>query len=110
MEHKQYVGLSAFRNAEFLKERFNLSDPAEHGKADEQADRALCSYAFDAMREKLEQKRSEGRGGWWNEDACDILVLRNLLLEHVHKGDMVDVMNFAAMIYTREAMAEMADV
>jgi hypothetical protein len=66
------------------------------------ADERLCQYAKMAMEEKLEEKRLEGRGGWWNSDECSIDSLRQMLREHIEKGDMVDVMNFAAMIYARE--------
>ncbi len=66
------------------------------------ADDKLTAYAKLAMQEKLDAARSKGRGGWWNKDECSIAQLREMLQEHVEKGDMVDVMNFAAMIFTRE--------
>lgn len=70
--------------------------------ADSVADDRLCQYASMAMKEKLEEKRAEGRGGWWDDSRCSIEVLRKMLAEHVEKGDMVDVMNLSAMIYARE--------
>ena len=70
--------------------------------AEKSADDRLVSYAYMAMREKLEIARATGRGGWWDSETCSIDQLRGLLREHLEKGDMVDVMNFAAMIYARE--------
>lgn len=71
-------------------------------------DERLCHYAADAMDEKLEISRAKGRGGWWREE-CTIEQLKAMLAEHVDKGDMVDVMNIAAMIWAKEAMAEVAN-
>jgi len=67
-------------------------------------DTALCSTFSQIMEEKLCFKRAQGRGGWWDENQCSIEYLRKLLREHIDKGDMVDVANFAAMIYARECM------
>lgn len=69
---------------------------------EESADDRLVKYACMAMREKLKISMERGRGGWWNPDECSIEQLRYMLQEHMEKGDMVDVMNFAAMIYARE--------
>ena len=55
---------------------------------------------------KLEKKRKEGRGGWFEESECSIEKLKSLLIEHVEKGDMIDVMNIAAMIKVRELVDE----
>lgn len=71
-------------------------------RADEIMDDRLCHFAYGAMKEKLEVAREKGRGGWWDADRCSLEYLRSLLVEHVEKGDMVDVMNLAAMIYARE--------
>ena len=55
-----------------------------------------------AMRRKLTQKRKEGRGGWNIPDACGIEDLREMLEDHLQKGDLVDIANFAMMIWNRE--------
>ena len=68
------------------------------------ADDRLCFAAHQAMVQKLRKKREEGRGGWWNPDECSVEFLRECLHAHLLKGDMVDVMNFAAMIYAREML------
>lgn len=52
------------------------------------------------MKEKLAKKRSEGYGGW--KDNCSQEVLSKLLREHVEKGDVVDVANFCAFLFTRK--------
>lgn len=69
---------------------------------DQAADAILVDFASRAMSEKLGQARRAGRGGWWNRTECSIDELRRMLRERVDKGDMRDVMNLAAMIFTRE--------
>lgn len=64
-------------------------------------DSVLVTYAGDCMREKLKISRKKGRQGWWMEEAS-IASLYVALGEHVAKGDMVDVINLAAMIHARE--------
>lgn len=66
------------------------------------ADNLLTDSVHNGMSFKLQKKRNEGRGGWWNEKECSIDFLKKLLAEHVKKGDMIDVINFAAMIRLRE--------
>lgn len=66
------------------------------------ADMALVAYASEAMREKLAAAREKGRGGWWDDGECQVEHLKEMLIDHVSKGDMRDVMNIAAMIYVRE--------
>ena len=53
-----------------------------------------------AMKLKLAQKRTEGRGGW-DTDECSQEFLSKLLREHVEKGDPIDVLNFAMMLHQR---------
>ena len=69
---------------------------------DEFMDNELANSAKRAIEEKLEIARQKGRGGWWSTD-CDTDSLKQLLVEHIEKGDMRDVMNIAAMIYYRES-------
>lgn len=54
-----------------------------------------------AMKAKLAKKRDEGRGGWDDPSRCSISYLQTLLHSHVYKGDMVDVGNFAMMLWNR---------
>lgn len=69
-----------------------------------------------AMAKKLNRKREEGRCGWNLEpytvqpdrgDAvwrggCTVADLRQMLKDHFKKGDMVDIANFAMMVWNRE--------
>lgn len=55
----------------------------------------------DAMRRKLEKKRAEGRGGWHDPDQCQLDTLAVMLLDHLEKGDPVDIGNFVMMLYNR---------
>ena len=68
---------------------------------DVDADEAMVVMATEAMTAKLAKKRNDGRGGWHGSD-CTTDRLRSMLEAHVHKGDMVDVLNIAGMIYARE--------
>lgn len=54
-----------------------------------------------AMKAKLAQKRAEGRGGWEDKDQCSNALLSRLLVEHVQKGDPIDVANFCMMLHQR---------
>lgn len=54
-----------------------------------------------AMKAKLAQKRAEGFGGWEDKEACSNGHLSQLLVEHVHKGDPVDIGNLAMMLHQR---------
>lgn len=69
---------------------------------DEYADRFGVERFQAAMLTKLAKKRHEGRGGWNRENECRIGYLRQLLAEHVDKGDPVDIANFCMMIWNRE--------
>ncbi|MCV9964984.1 hypothetical protein OIU34_24110 [Pararhizobium sp. BT-229] len=53
------------------------------------------------MKAKLARKRGQGRGGWEDKEFCTGAFLSRLLVEHVDKGDPVDVANFAMMLHQR---------
>jgi NTP pyrophosphatase (non-canonical NTP hydrolase) len=53
------------------------------------------------MKAKLAQARREGMAGWDNPLACTTAHLTQLLIKHVHKGDPVDIANFAMMLSER---------
>jgi len=65
-------------------------------------DDAAVDLFAAAMKEKLARKRQEGRGGWEDKEACPPGHLQKLLVEHLAKGDPVDVANFAMMLWSRE--------
>ena len=73
------------------------------------ADQMMVSICSTAMLNKLRKKRTEGRGGWWVPDKCEIKELIKMLYEHVNEKDpdLIDIMNFAGMIYARLLMADL---
>lgn len=54
-----------------------------------------------AMLRKLDEARSKGRGGWNLPRECRVERLWEMMVEHVQKGDVVDVANFCMMIWNR---------
>lgn len=54
-----------------------------------------------AMKAKLSKKRSEGRSGWDNRNECTAEYLSYLLIQHIIKGDPLDVGNLAMMLHQR---------
>jgi hypothetical protein len=80
---------------------------AAHSQGGENAhpdDKAVDGFAA-AMKAKLAVKRTEGRGGWDHPDTPPAL-LAKMLVDHLAKGDPVDVANFAMMLFHREHGAE----
>lgn len=71
-----------------------------------QADERLVALAGAAMREKLAKKRLDGRSGW---ERCPIKMLNAMLIDHIAKGDPVDVMNIAAMIHALGGSTSLTD-
>lgn len=70
---------------------------------DEEADALLTEFIRDEMRIKLAKKRQQGRGGWFTT-RINNETLKQMLKEHTKKGDMIDVINIAAMIMARERL------
>jgi hypothetical protein len=70
-------------------------------ETDRHADEAAVDLFAAAMKAKLAKKRREGRGGWQDKDACPATHLQTLLLDHLSKGDPVDIGNFAMMLFNR---------
>ena len=54
-----------------------------------------------AMKAKLAEKRARGYGGWDNPSACKVHDLARQLIEHLPKGDPVDIGNLAMMLFNR---------
>ncbi|WP_206669592.1 hypothetical protein [Brucella sp. 10RB9213] len=63
-------------------------------------DLAVDRFAI-AMKQKLAKKREEGRSGWENKDECSAEYLSYLLIQHIWKGDPVDIANLAMMLQQR---------
>jgi len=64
-------------------------------------DLAVDRFAV-AMKAKLAKKRAEGRSGWDDPRQCSCEFLAELLLDHIPKGDPVDIANLAMMLHQRE--------
>lgn len=74
--------------------------PAQH------PDDAAVDRFAEAMKAKLAKKRAEGRAGWEDPQVCPSGRLQQMLIDHLTKGDPVDIGNFAMMIWNRgEAVA-----
>ena len=69
--------------------------------SNEKADEMMVESVSQAMLIKLCKKRNEGRGGWHRLHEIKNENFINMLKDHIDKGDMVDVLNFAAMIHVR---------
>jgi hypothetical protein len=54
-----------------------------------------------AMKAKMAASRAKGRGGWHDPDDCPGARLREMLQNHLGKGDPVDVGNFCMMLWNR---------
>lgn len=80
-----------------LKEKLKDFVPPESPHPD---DHAVDRFA-EAMKAKLKVSREKGRGGWNDPHQCSVEYLAKLLVEHVAKGDSVDVGNLAMMLYQR---------
>lgn len=74
---------------------YTQPQPAQHPD-----DEAVDRFAR-AMKVKLAKKRGEGRGGWGDERVCPPGTLQQMLIDHLEKGDPVDIGNFAMMIWSR---------
>lgn len=88
---------------EAVKELESQPAPAAHPD-DEAVDRFAA-----AMKAKLAKKRDEGRGGWDNPEECSIGSLSYMLIQHVWKGDPIDVGNLAMMIHQRDSRIAIDD-
>jgi hypothetical protein len=70
-----------------------------------QADDSAIERFAAAMKFKMAVSRDKGRGGWDDETKCAMGTLAKMLIEHISKGDPVDIANFAMMLHQREAAA-----
>lgn len=62
-------------------------------------DDAAVEKLAEAMKQKLAEKRAQGRSGW--DTDCTQQRLSDLLRQHVEKGDVLDVANFCAFLFAR---------
>jgi len=60
----------------------------------------LVNRFAQAMVNKFHGKYLKGAGGWFDESNSELLDhFKEMLKSHIEKGDMVDVANFAVMIW-----------
>lgn len=78
-----------------------LRDPATPFTDAYHADDFAVDRFAAAMKIKLAKKRDQGRGGWEDKAACSQADLSKMLVQHVAKGDPVDVANLAMMLHQR---------
>jgi hypothetical protein len=69
---------------------------------DQHPDDAAVDRFAAAMKAKLAKKREEGRGGWDDPAQCKVEDLARMLVDHLPKGDPVDVANFCMMLFCRD--------
>lgn len=62
-----------------------------------------------AMADKMQLSRNNGRFGWHDPKACHIRSLMDSMLNHILKGDLVDVMNLAMMSWLRQDIDQLDD-
>lgn len=72
-------------------------------------DHMVDKFAFDA-KAKMMRNRNKGRGGWENRKETPVATLVDMMLEHVEKGDPMDVALFAMMLVMRDDRIPALDV
>ena len=65
-------------------------------------DFAVEAFAI-AMKEKMHVSHLKGRSGWHDNNQISDEKLASMLIEHIAKGDPVDIANFAMMLHQRGA-------
>lgn len=79
---------------------------------DAHPDDAAVDRFSAAMKAKMAASRAKGRTGWDDAEQCPPEFLARSLIDHLYKGDPVDVGNFAMMLFNRQgagrALAEAA--
>lgn len=71
---------------------------------EERMDKTLVEYTANYMTAQLKHSREHGCHGWWDSDSCTIEQLKEHLESAVRNGDMIDIINFSAMILFRTHM------
>lgn len=99
------IGIFRIVQQVFLALRSNRNND-EHWLNEDRADRELVAFTQKVMRETLAAARKKGRSGWWRNEQCAIEHLENLLDQAIKDGDMISVINYAAMIQIRRITDE----
>lgn len=83
---------------ETMRERDYAIAATEPQRVEAHPDDAAVDRFASAMKAKLAASRDKGRSGW---QTCPAWRLQEMLVEHISKGDPVDVANFAMMLGLR---------
>ena len=75
--------------------------PPEPSVPDAHPDDIAVDRFAAAMKTKMAKSRAVGRYGWDDPATCSADDLRLFLVNHIAKGDPVDVGNFAMMLFNR---------
>lgn len=78
-----------------------IADALNAQPLNQHSDDAAVDRFAARMKAKLAAARKRGRGGWDNSEECRVERLASMLIDHVRKGDPVDVGNFAMMLSER---------
>lgn len=71
----------------------------------EDADGTLVEFTAHEMRQRLREQREKGFSGW-NTPQCTNDNLMHRLVKNLEKGDLIDVINLAAMLLARQQLFE----
>lgn len=66
---------------------------------------AIGMFTAD-MAVRLQDKRDDGRHGWWNPNVCSVQTLAHMLQGFIQRGELLDAANLAMFLYCREGGAE----
>lgn len=90
---------AAFNSVHFANAKKDVRQSVAEGERHSD-DVAVDRFAA-AMKAKLAKKREQGYSGWDEPDECTVDSLARMLVEHLPKGDTVDIANFAMMLWNR---------
>lgn len=85
--------------------RYVLADVLQALRAGKHADDDAVTQFAQAMRDRMAEKRDQGRDGWL---TCDVGELQLKLIRSIADGDPIDIGNYAMMLHARGAGTEHA--
>ena len=86
--------------AEYLQDKV-FEDMRLMYKAMGEFDNKAVDHFAKAMKRKMATSRKKGRSGWDDPKKCPPERLAQMLIDHLEKGDPVDVGNFSMMLFNR---------
>jgi hypothetical protein len=61
-------------------------------------------FAAECKAKMQYSREVKGRGGWDDKDQCTVQYLAELFVDHIEKGDPIDLANFCMMLWARGQM------